>query len=107
MKIFIKNLYLLDEVHLFNLRTLANQGLDKPSNSALLILHRQSDVCDDNLSASGYLPEFSDNEIKVTSLQRTTLTGNSQLSDVKESFQDLKPWTIQPMRLASLKLNFN
>ena len=49
----------------------------------------------------------SDNEVKVKSLQKTTLTGNSKLSEEKNSFGDLNQWSIEPHRLASLKLNFN
>ena len=52
------------------------------------------------------LPHFSDNEIKVKNLQRTTLTGNSKLSDLTKSFKDLNNWMFQPMRLATFKLNF-
>jgi alpha-mannosidase len=106
-----------NEIHLFNLRTISNSDFtEKPSNSALLILHRQSqsdcgttmpETEHENISTTAdLLPHFSDNEIKVKNLQRTTLTGNSKLSDLTKSFKDLKNWMFQPMRLATFKLNF-
>jgi hypothetical protein len=99
------------------LRTISNSDFtEKPSNSALLILHRQSqsdcgtttpETEHENISTTAdLLPHFSDNEIKVKNLQRTTLTGNSKLSDLTKSFKDLNNWMFQPMRLATFKLNF-
>jgi hypothetical protein len=92
--------------------------MEKPSNSALLILHRQSQTdCTttttpetehENISTTAdLLPHFSDNEIKVKNLQRTTLTGNFNLSELMKSFKDLNNWMFQPMRLATFKLNFS
>ena len=60
-----------------------------------------------SLFTADLLPHFSDNEIKVKNLQRTTLTGNSKLSDLTKSFKDLNNWMFQPMRLATFKLNFS
>ena len=90
---------------------------NKPSASALLILHRQSENCElkntnsstnsTTTNTTGFLPKFSDNELRIKSLQQVTLTGNSKLSDLKNSFEDLNQWILQPMRLASLKLNFD
>ena len=56
----MKNLFIFlsDEVHLFNLRTLSTPNAnEKPNPSALLILHRQGEDCERN-NTGGFLPKF-------------------------------------------------
>ena len=52
-------IFLSDEVHLFNLRTLSTPNAnEKPDPSALLILHRQGEDCERNNNTGGFLPKF-------------------------------------------------
>lgn len=105
-----------DDLHLFNLRTFnAKTSNEKPSKTALMILHRQGEDCqfasglnDDYAVEQVYMPKFSDLELRVSSLRRTSLTGNSE-SSVDETLESLREtnWTPEPMRLEALKLNFD
>lgn len=95
---------LSDDVHLFNLRTTSGK------ESALMILHRQGFDCQywHLLSNSlQSLPPFDSAEIKISSLQRTSLTGNKALDIKNQTLQDLNNnWTQEPMRLQTFKLHF-
>lgn len=88
---------LSDDVHLFNLRTLSGK------DSALLILHRQGFDCGYWHEISGTAAEMPAFEMKISSLQRTSLTGNKAL-DIKNqtSFSHMP----EAMRLQTFKLHF-
>lgn len=64
------------DLHLFNLRSLNNP---KPSNSALLMLHKQGKSCQFSTEKSPHreIVEFDSKEVKIDKFQSTSLTGNS------------------------------
>ncbi|XP_046669848.1 alpha-mannosidase 2 [Homalodisca vitripennis] len=102
------------DVHLMNLRTLSDPSYPLfPSESALLLLHRQgyacnaaTDVsipkCSVQLSSSAFYPRTFFIGLKTKSIVQTSLTGLHKISSVK-SFDNI---SVQPMDIVTLNVTF-
>jgi len=111
------------DLHLFNLRaTPSDSDFFRPGNSSLLLLHSQSSQadfcesesnsnnneesllleCDSGLNSDALLKSrhlFKD--LEVSSVQRTTLTGNADLKSSENSQNIFKP---DPMKIETFKI---
>ncbi|XP_054270570.1 alpha-mannosidase 2 [Macrosteles quadrilineatus] len=103
------------DVHLMNFRTLADPAFTQfPSESALLLLHRQgfacsvaTDVsipkCGVQLSSSAFYPRTFFTGLKTKSIVQTSLTGLHKISNVK-SFDNI---SVQAMDIVTVNVTFS
>lgn len=107
------------DVHLMNLRTLTDPvyGSQFPSNSALMILHRQGFTCSvasniqlskcnfrASTEKSALYADTNFTHLKLKSITQTSLTGMQQLSGELESFNQLN---LSPMDILTVNLTFS
>lgn len=102
------------DVHLMNLRTLSDPAFTQfPSDSALMLLHRQGYACNAatdisipkcgvQMSSSAFYPRTFFVGLNTKSIVHTTLTGLHKISDVK-TFDNI---SVQPMDIVTLNVTF-
>ncbi|XP_076370606.1 alpha-mannosidase 2-like isoform X1 [Tachypleus tridentatus] len=98
------------DVHLVNLRTLPTvDNFNKPSNSSLLILHRQGHTCHVRSHVPGYCAHYPSkvrlselSHVQVESIYKTSLTGIHMLQKILQ-VTDIQ---IQPMEVHTYNITF-
>ncbi|XP_059084472.1 alpha-mannosidase 2-like [Tigriopus californicus] len=94
------------DIHLFNLRTLADPNVPtKPSSQALMILHRQGKDCELTTAqtCSEGSMDLTFKDLNTKEMRQTSLTGTQ---DRKEALNQLSELEIEPMTLTSVKVSF-
>lgn len=96
------------DLHLMTLRTQPDSLYSQfPTNSALMVLHRQGYDClittDYICNATKFKPETELKLIKVKQFQQTTLTG---LDEIGDSFEGLADVYVKPMGLRTFNVTF-
>ncbi|KAL3281492.1 hypothetical protein HHI36_004699 [Cryptolaemus montrouzieri] len=96
------------DVHLMNLRTQPDSVYSQfPSNSALLLMHRQGYDCtvssNYRCSSASFVGRSAFNYVKVKHFEAKSLTGIESLAENVSRFEDVY---IEPMSIKTLNVNF-